>query len=230
MQSLVATFQKPKLGQLIDGVGIDQFHGLELRPRWHSVGNMSITPHISPETIPAGILPGHRAIRGTRMPPSQDVDFMPRSPPELPPNQGLLSEAKMNSTFDSKVQFRDPPQDAAHGPIQFPNHVRVEILPRFRRVEFLRGGQRLVGHGVRQVKEEGPLLIPLEKAQRAPGVFVGQFALHDRIRHDALVLHELHRPHVVRIEDAIVFVEPLRARKELRLCARIWRSAQSART
>jgi hypothetical protein len=59
MRYLVATFQKPKLGQLIDGVGIDQFHGLELRTR-ASVGRLAaVVRRIAMDRMPAATLSRH---------------------------------------------------------------------------------------------------------------------------------------------------------------------------
>ena len=54
-----------------------------------SVGSRSMVAAHSRQTVPAGILPGQRAMKGTRSPPSQSVLLAPRSgalpPLPLPP-------------------------------------------------------------------------------------------------------------------------------------------------
>ena len=45
------------------------------------VGKMSIEASTAPDTWPGGILPGHRAIAGTRKPPSKLDPLEERRPP-----------------------------------------------------------------------------------------------------------------------------------------------------
>jgi hypothetical protein len=64
-----------------------------------------------PQTVPAGILPGHQKIVGTRMPPSKVAPLAPRRGPADPAcssksDQGPLSLVKMTRVWPSRFRAR----------------------------------------------------------------------------------------------------------------------------
>ena len=63
----------------------------------------------SPQTEPAGILPGQRMMHGSLMPPSHVVPFVPRRGALLPPSLAArdpLSLVNITSVFSSRPRLR----------------------------------------------------------------------------------------------------------------------------
>ena len=102
------------------------------------VGSTSIVAATSAHSRPAGTLPGHRAMHGTRIPPSNVVNFPSRRGPAEPPalpleSQGPLSEVKTtrvcSSTPCSRSAARIRPTDQSISSIVSPYSPRL-LLPR----------------------------------------------------------------------------------------------------
>ena len=138
-------------------------------------------------TLPAGILPFHLTMNGTRVPPSQVVALKPRSGPFFevvlavgPP----LSARKKMSVFSSCADLLDLGEHAADGvvhrrhhggkhlPLAFDVREAVEVL--------LRRLQRGVLGVERQVQEEGLVLVLLDPVDGPLGVGVGRVEVRRR--------------------------------------------------
>ena len=79
--------------------------------RARAVWNRSRLHASARSTRPARIFPGHHAMQGTRMPPSQVLPFPSRSSPADPPagpwvSHGPLSLVKTTSVFSASVSSR----------------------------------------------------------------------------------------------------------------------------
>ena len=113
--------------------------GVSAPPAESSVWYMSSVAPISADTLPAGTLPGHLTMNGTRTPPSYVECLAPRKGPGDPACQGLTPPDSMRSRqvkprpvvagedHDRVLPLAalpECPQDLASGPIDRLNHVR----------------------------------------------------------------------------------------------------------
>ena len=108
--------------------------------------------------VPAGILPGHQAMVGSRMPPSHVLPLNPRNGAFTARGVPPLSEVKITSVFRSSFEFAQRVEHLPDAPVHFLDPVAVDAVGRFAR-ELLAGINREMHGGVRQVEEERLLLV-----------------------------------------------------------------------
>ena len=119
----------------------------------------------------------------------------------------------------------------ADRPVDLREDIAEETALRLAR-ELLRNMQRHMRHVVREVEEEGLLAIRRDELHRALRVFRGEPPLirhqfhHVRPREQGQrriirAARRMLRPHVVRVRQAEVIIEPVRGREELRRTAQM---------
>ncbi len=117
------------------------------------VGSMSIMPVISSVAVPAGILPGHQAIVGSRMPPSHVLPLKPRSGALTARGVPPLSEVNSTSVRSASFSSRTACEDLADAPIHLFDPVAVDAVGRFA-LNCLAGIDREMDRRVRQIEKE----------------------------------------------------------------------------
>ena len=127
------------------------------------MANRSVVQPSSAEVVPAGILPGHQAIVGSRMPPSQVLPLPPRSRPAEPPcwlliSHGPLSLVKNTSVLLVELQLAQRVEHLADAPVELLDHVAIQAAAALA-LELLGSEQRHVRKVVRQVEEERPVAV-----------------------------------------------------------------------
>ncbi len=117
--------------------------------------------------------------------------------------------------------FAESVHDFAHRPVEFAHHVVVEIAGGVGCVEFFRDREGRMRHGVGEVEEKRPILVPPDEVHRLRRVFGRDEPLIDGVLHDLFVVHHPDGQHVVRVEDAVVFLETVTVGVKLRLVAQV---------
>ena len=138
-------------------------------------------------------------------------------------NQGIFLQAQL--------LHRAP--DFANAPVDLHHHVAKQALLALS-LELIRHGQRDVRHAMRQIEEEGFVLVPLDEVDGTGGVvrreatLVGIIARHlvavvgreiGEIEYFALL--RMMGPHIVGIGQAIILVEAVLQREELALAPEV---------
>ena len=142
---------------------------------------------------------------------------------------------KITSVFFSRPLASSASRTSPTRAVDLLDHVAIEALPRLAPVP-ITDVERHVRHRVREVEEEGPILVAIDERHGALGVKAGQPGLvfgRDVGIDDLVPLDQgkggigaglrlgVGRPHVVGVGETEVFVEPMVDRQEPGMMAEV---------
>ena len=114
-------------------------------------------------------------------------------------------------------------EDLTDRPIKLSNDIVIKVIGRIRGVEILGGCKWFVRHRVGQIKEKRTIALEaaLDEIKSALCIAFGQRCLYDRVPDDFFIFDELHRTHIVRVQDSVVLIESLPAGQVLERMAQV---------
>ena len=154
--------------------------GISAPASFRQVVNRSMVQASSWVTTPAGTRPGHQAMPGSRMPPSQVEPLPSRKGPAEPPASPSISHGPLSLVKKTRV-LRSKPSRAgvehlAHAPVDLFDHVAIQAAAAAA-AERARGKQRHVRKGVGQIEEERGPLMAGDKLHGLFGIAAGERGL-----------------------------------------------------
>ena len=200
------------------------------------VGSKSIVMSMASEVVPARILlrPAHDTRDAQPAFPACSLALAQRTS-----RAGVIAVAQPGPVVGREDDERilrqavglECPHDLAHRRVDFLDHVAIQALARLTSIA-VADMERHVRHRVREVKEEGLILVTFDKGNRSLGVEARQPALvvgRDLAIDDPVSLDQgkrrisagfgfwVIRPHVVGVGQPEVFIKPVMERQEARM-------------